>query len=451
LFIEVPVVNVDAEDLDVEVFVAAISAVVEGRRAEMMKGDSGEWRASLFINYYDILLSPSTYSGNISNPSSIASTFSHIARIDRLPPDNNLAGMYALRFAWDTIDVCNTVADQMKVVTKTTYTVLLVLGLTIGTITVVYLNDKELFSRNQLNSTTAALALISGVTAGFINTINPAQKWTRLRGAALAIEAEIYRFRTRTGDYAESDAANSSEDCAEQLLQQRSESIKTQALKSTGVLSTHFMSLFEHFNNPQQRSLFKHGQYENCSVRGSFPSASEVADVATKENAATLLTESKDDFHSPCRPDDYICHRVRKQLQFYQSRLPLYHRLKTTLQLLLVVGTFSSVVLALADASTWAALATALVGAITAFGEFQGTEEKLTRYSDSVSQIEAALMWWNMLPTVDQASVRKISELIDRCESVFRDERQAWVSLNIDKTAQNDKTKGEKALQEAVV
>lgn len=36
------------------------------------------------------------------------------------------------------------------------------------------------------------------------------------------------------------------------------------------------------------------------------------------------------------------------------------------------------------------------------------------------------------LSPVDQASVGKISEFIDRCETIFRDERQAWVSLNIE-------------------
>jgi len=37
------------------------------------------------------------------------------------------------------------------------------------------------------------------------------------------------------------------------------------------------------------------------------------------------------------------------------------------------------------------------------------------------------------MPTsVDQSNMSIIAELIDRCESAFRDERQAWVSMNID-------------------
>jgi hypothetical protein len=37
-----------------------------------------------------------------------------------------------------------------------------------------------------------------------------------------------------------------------------------------------------------------------------------------------------------------------------------------------------------------------------------------------------------MLSPVDHVSVSAISELVERCEGVFRDERQAWVSMNFD-------------------
>ena len=44
-----------------------------------------------------------------------------------------------------------------------------------------------------------------------------------------------------------------------------------------------------------------------------------------------------------------------------------------------------------------------------------------------------------MLTPVDQSSVASISELVDRCEAVFRDERQAWVSLNFDHSKMKSK------------
>ena len=123
-------------------------------------------------------------------------------------------------------------------------------------------------------------------------------------------------------------------------------------------------------------------------------------------------------------------------MSFYQARLPIYYRIKTNIQTFLLLGTFSGVILALLNIASWAAIFTGVAGAVTAWSEFHGTEDKLTRYADVITQIDSIVLWWKMLSPVDQSSVAQISELVDRCESVFRDERQAWVSLNIEQKVQ---------------
>ena len=82
----------------------------------------------------------------------------------------------------DAVDVCNRVADKMKLHTKVSYVTLLMLGISIGSLTVVYLNEPTLISESTLNYLTAILALLSGLVTGIISTVNPSQKWTRLRG-----------------------------------------------------------------------------------------------------------------------------------------------------------------------------------------------------------------------------------------------------------------------------
>jgi len=114
----------------------------------------------------------------------------------------------------------------------------------------------------------------------------------------------------------------------------------------------------------------------------------------------------------------------------------------------LLVGTFSGIILALLEITSWVAIFTAVTGAITAWSEFHGTEDKITRYSDVVTQIESAVLWWKMLSPVDQSNINMITELVERCESVFRDERQAWVSLNIEqKTAKKQPSSAEDGLK----
>lgn len=199
-------------------------------------------------------------------------------------------------------------------------------------------------------------------------------------------------------------------------------------------------SLFEIFDDPAQVAIFRHGQYVGAGVQGTFGEDgywTRSYNTASVESVKHKLnSNSGDDFHSPCRPTEYLNLRVKKALAFYQNRLPIYTRIKSNTQIFLLAGTFSGVVLALLDITSWVAIFTAVTGAVTAWSEFHGTEDKITRYSDVITQIESAVLWWKMLSPVDQSSVNMISGLVERCESIFRDEHQAWVSLNIEQKAE---------------
>jgi hypothetical protein len=239
----------------------------------------------------------------------------------------------------------------------------------------------------------------------------------------------------------------------EAIFQQRAESIELQVLKSAGVLNTYFMGLFVFFGDPKHKHIFKHGQYKGCGIQGAFGKGTALSsNEASVENARVILnygdgnaSSIPDDYFSPCRPSDYVAQRVQKASKFYQTRLPEYHRIKRNTSMFLLFGTSTGVILALADLSSWAAIFTAVIGGVTAWSEFHGTEDKVTRYSDALTQINSVLLWWKMLTPVDQSSVSAISELVDRCESIFRNERQAWVSLNFDtsKKTKDDTTAAE--------
>jgi hypothetical protein len=197
--------------------------------------------------------------------------------------------------------------------------------------------------------------------------------------------------------------------------------------------------LFEVFEDPKQVATFKHGQYKDSGIQGTFGKEKSWlhSNKASAESAMRRLKKSfRDDFHSPCRPNEYLNLRVKTALAFYQDRLPTYYRIKSNIQIFLLLGTFSGVILALLNIASWAAIFTGVAGAVTAWSEFHGTEDKLTRYSDVITQVDSIVLWWKMLSPVDQSSVALISELVERCESVFRDERQAWVSLNIEQKVQ---------------
>lgn len=75
----------------------------------------------------------------------------------------------------------------------------------------------------------------------------------------------------------------------------------------------------------------------------------------------------------------------------------MYDRIKSALQAVVIVGTFSGVALSVFHVTSWAAISSAVVGAATAWSEFHGTEDKITRYSDAVTQIDSTILWWKMV------------------------------------------------------
>ena len=124
----------------------------------------------------------------------------------------------------------------------------------------------------------------------------------------------------KLGAYTENSSEGITEtESAEQNLRIRAEFIKQQVIKSAGVLNTYFMSMFEVFDKPQHVGLFRHGQYPNCNVQGSFGKKKTFALKATPESAVKVLKDSSDDFFSPCRPSDYLEYRVQPMLRFYQG------------------------------------------------------------------------------------------------------------------------------------
>ena len=53
-----------------------------------------------------------------------------------------------------------------------------------------------------LNTIILGLTIANTVLVALVTFVSPGSKWEQLRGAALALESEIWKFRTRSGPYA---------------------------------------------------------------------------------------------------------------------------------------------------------------------------------------------------------------------------------------------------------
>ena len=150
-----------------------------------------------------------------------------------------------------------------------------------------------------------------------------------------------------------------------------------------------------------------------------------------------------DDHQSPAKPAEYLQLRILPLLNFYKKRLPLYYRIRTCIEFMLILGGLATTLLGFLELESWAPIIAACAGATTAWLEFSDTSKKLARYSDVVHQVSNVVTWWRSLTDVDRANLANIEQLILRSEELFATERQAWLSTSmvaktLDKHVEND-------------
>ena len=137
-----------------------------------------------------------------------------------------------------------------------------------------------------------------------------------------------------------------------------------------------------------------------------------------------------DSHYEPVQPDAFIRFRVIPAINFYKSRIPRCHRTRNISQLLLVIGSLGSAILAIIGIATWASGISIVTASITAYLEFTGTSSKISRYSFTVHALQDLCYWWQTLPQIDRSVVSNIDRLVLTCEELLQREQQAWRSTS---------------------
>jgi len=384
-------------------------------------------QSQLYDNCVALFRSSSTYSNSLEDLSSISNTINKVARIDRLPSANTYEAMHVLRIAWERVDVYTRVSLVCKRIAKLIYISAILLTIAVTVVTTLSLNRPDVLSHETLDRIIIALTLSGTVLISTMTFINPLTKWQQLRGAALALESEIWQFRTRSGNYSISSAPSAGtrgryNRAPEIKLKQVTDEIASSALKSSTVMGTDFLSRFDFQLSDgelprKQRNFrhYRHGQFNGAKADGTYGQASKITD----------------DHHSPLTPALYLQLRVKPQLTFYQQRLPVYARARAVFEAVLVSASVAGSLLAFLQVSEWAVIASSVTAAVTAYQKFQNSEQKLTRFSGVIAGVDSLRLWWNALTDVEQAMPTNIASLVQTCEELFAGERQAWVTTAI--------------------
>ena len=150
----------------------------------------------------------------------------------------------------------------------------------------------------------------------------------------------------------------------------------------------------------------------------------------------------KDSHYLPVLPNNYVQFRIEKALKFYKKRIPLCNRTRHIGQFLATAGSLASVLLAFLNQVEYTVITSIGTTGVMAWLEFQGTNNKINRYSSVVDALQKHIMWWKTSPPIEKSATENIDRLVVTCEEILKDEMNAWRSSSASQTKLLDKQTG---------
>lgn len=248
------------------------------------------------------------------------------------------------------------------------------------------------------------------------NQFKNRRKWILLREGAEAIKQEMFRYRTRIGEYADEDksATPSKETDANAYLARDI------------VLANKLVAITERLMRTEVNAASL--QYEE-----SGPPADALA--------------RSDDGFSFLTPERYLQVRLEDQLSFYQGSTNKLERQRLEFQSLILIVGGAGTLLAALGAELWIALTTATVTALSAWVSNLKLDLTLVKYNQSAGALSNLRLWWNTLPLEDKAKPANKETLVNGTEQILASERLVWVQQMEEATEEDNEAAKQKKKQ----
>jgi hypothetical protein len=245
-----------------------------------------------------------------------------------------------------------------------------------------------------LHWTVVAAPILVSVLIAFANRRAAGKRWVLLRAAAEATKTEIFRYRTRTGIYADealdvSDPAARPRRLAAQLDDIEAMLIQTDA--SSGPLTP--------YDGPLPPAMY---------------------------GAA-----AQDDGLSPLDAERYVAIRLGDQLSYYRGKVRDLDRRRAALQFLTVAAGGVGAIVAVAGLEIWIGLTTAISGAALSHLGYLQVDNTIVAYNQSAARL-AGLEREFRAGYAAARSPEALHDLVTRGEAVLTTELAGWVQQMTD-------------------
>lgn len=435
--------------------------------AKALHADLQEWHTScghlmerwqpdsdMAISVSKILSCDTVYSASIFDINSIHGIVTRVTEHQRLPKSSSYESLLLIRDAWDAVDIYHHIARTYKRMTYASYILLLVCAILMAAGPVVR-NELGLFKGKYLRLGVLAMSIFMACVATFFVMFNPASKWHGLRAAALALEAEIFKFRCRVSDYKQElisvgDRGDAGAEGA--TLKKDRSTLGHNGTRGGGMSQAHgrgasmgheeerlrqkIMEVRQRVTDGNYLKLTALNRAYSDSVYTKYqyrPTNSCCGGCGQPTDRMGYMEEGQGyispDLHfAPMTANEYLAHRVNSAMHTYREKIPRYVMMRSMSHSALIFGSLSGVALAILKYTNWAGILAACAITSTAWLEFHGTSKKISRCSTLVTDLQNLKTWWNSLSPEEHSIQANAERLVLVAEGVLADERAAWAS-----------------------
>lgn len=237
------------------------------------------------------------------------------------------------------------------------------------------------------------------------NQFKNKRKWILLRRSAQAIKQEMFRYRTRVGDYA--DGGKSDEDPKDPASKPRHRDV---------VLAEKIVSITQLLMKTEANTA-------SLVYEGPIPPTKE---LTAHNDGISFLT-----------PERYLEVRLDDQLSYYRKQTRTLQRQRSEFQLLIFFVGGVGTLLAALGYQLWVALTTATVTALAAWVANLKLDPNLVKYNQTAADLSNLRVWWNTLSPDDKTKPDNKETLVNKTEDILEKELAGWVQ-QMEETTEED-------------
>ena len=269
-----------------------------------------------------------------------------------------------------------------------------------------------------------AIPILLTILITAVNRFKQGNKWLLLRAGAEAIKREIFRYRTKSGDYQEKPKKSPPSNPPSQTGADPTPTSVAATAKASG--ATAFPTMPP--PTPEQVLAQRVEDITRRVMRTEVnASALKPYDKGEGFPPDMYAAEGGDDGFSLLTPDRYVEVRLGDQLNYYRKKaVRLERQLKLIQWSIFIIGGLGTLLAAI-NQQVWIAFTTALAAALTTYLSYQQTESTLTKYNQAATDLNNVKSWWLALPPDEQAKPENVTTLVDHTEQVLQSELDGWV------------------------